>query len=88
MLDKKSEFFSENKNSEKLSSKIKCKTNSSSNYSSNSFSNLSIQKTIKNLNFYEKSEENDNNIDEGEKSNFIQTIKTHCFKNKIKQNIK
>ena len=87
MLDKKSEFFSENKNSEKLSFKIKCKTNSSSNYSSNSFSNLSIHKTIKNLNFYEKSEENDNNIDEG-KNDFIQTIKNHCFKNKNKQNIK
>jgi hypothetical protein len=86
MLDKKNDFFSKNKTSEK-SSKIKCKTNSSSNYSSNSFSNLSMQKTIRNLNFYEKSEENDNNIDEG-KNDFIQAIKSHCFKNKNKQNIK
>ena len=46
-----------------------------------------MQKTIRNLNFYEKSEENDNNIDEG-KNDFIQAIKSHCFKNKNKQNIK
>ena len=88
MSDKKNLFFSRNKNSEKLNSKMKCNTNSSSIYSSNSFSNLSIKKTIKKINFLDKNEENDNNIDEGEKSNFIQTIKTHCFKNKIKQNIK
>ena len=61
--------------------------NYSINFISNSFSNLSMQKTIRNLNFYEKSEENDNNIDEG-KNDFIQAIKSHCFKNKNKQNIK